>query len=83
MKMLNGYILIRVDDEVTKTKSGILMQSGAVKLPSRGIVEAVAEGEDTVKIGDHVEFLRYASLDGTDENTRIVKADMIVANLDG
>ena len=83
MQMLNGYILIRVDEEITKTASGLLIQSGAVKLPSKGIIEALADGIEGLGVGDHVEFLRYASLDGLDENTRICTKDMIIAKLDG
>ena len=78
MKLLNGYILIRVDEEITKTKSGLLLNENHVKLPSSGVIEAVADGVN-LKVGDHVHFLRYASLDGWDKDTRLCTEDMILA----
>ena len=81
MKMLNGYILIKVDQETTKTNTGILLQSTSVKLPSQGTVEQIADGIKDLQIGDRVEFLRYASLDGINENTRICTKEMILAKL--
>lgn len=78
MKLLNGYILIRVDEETTKTDAGLLLQSGAVKLPSTGTVENVAKGVKEVKEGDKVEFLRYAAIDGTTENSRLCKVEHII-----
>lgn len=78
MKLLNGYILIRVDEETTKTKSGLLLQSGAVRLPNSGVVEGVADDIKEVKKGDRVVFLRYAAIDGTEEGTRLCKIDHII-----
>jgi co-chaperonin GroES (HSP10) len=81
MQLLNGYILIRVDKEETKTTSGILLKEGSVKLPASGEVEDVADSVTSVKAGDRVQFLRYASIDGVDEDTRICTEDMIIARL--
>lgn len=78
MKLLNGYILIRVEDPISKTDSGILIAEQAKRLPSRGTVEAVAPGITDVTVGDKVEFLRYASLDGTDPDTRLCKLEHVI-----
>ena len=83
MKLLNGYILVRVDEETTKTASGLLLQSDAVKLPASGTIEALADGFDDLHVGDHVQFLRYASLEGIEDGTRICTKDMILAVLNG
>ena len=79
MKLLNGYISIKVDEEMTKTVSGFYLQEGAVKLPSTGVVVAMADDDEEVKVGDKVEFLRYASIDGIDKDTRLCTKDMIIA----
>lgn len=81
MELLNGYILVRVNPEITETQSGFLLARNSVRLPSRGIVEAVAKEVDTVKVGDEVEFLRYASIEGMEPDTRICTLDMIIARV--
>lgn len=78
MKLLNDYILVRADDEIDQTDSGLLIASGAVRLPQSGTVEAVADDVEIVKVGDRVTFLRYAAIDGPEPNTRICKERHIV-----
>lgn len=80
---LADYILIKVDEETTKTDSGILIQTGAVRLPQTGTVEAVGEYVKSVKAGDHVLFLRYAAIDGPDKDTRLCKESHIIGTVDG
>ncbi len=71
MELLNGYILVRVDTPIGETKSGILLANEAQRLPNSGTVEGVADGIDEVKVGDRVQFLRYAAVDGVDPDTRL------------
>jgi co-chaperonin GroES (HSP10) len=71
MKLLNDYILVRVDDPISKTKSGFLLAEAAQRLPNSGTVEAVAAGIREVRVGDKVHFLRYAAIDGIDPDTRL------------
>ena len=83
MKLLNGYILVRVDEEKQKTNSGLFLPSGATKLPNAGVIEAIADGVKDVKVGDKVQFLRYAAIDGVEEGTRLCTIDHIVAVING
>ena len=81
VKLINGYILIRVDEEVVATQSGLLLQKDTVKLPSTGTIENIDDSVVGLKVGDKVEFLRYASIDGLDKDTRFCTKDMILAVL--
>jgi co-chaperonin GroES (HSP10) len=81
MELKNSYILIRIDQETTETKSGLLLQSSTVRVPNTGTVEAVAETVKSVKVGDRVQFLRYSAIDGIEEDTRFCTEDMILARL--
>jgi co-chaperonin GroES (HSP10) len=78
MKLLNGHILIRVDEAQKQTKSGLYLTENAVRLPQTGTVEAVADEVTEVKVGDKVAFLRYAAIDGVEEDTRLCKIEHIL-----
>lgn len=82
MNVMNDYVLIRVDEVVTQTTSGIMLQDKWQRLPSTGVIEAIAPSVKAVKVGDKVEFLRYASIDGTEEGTRFCKLEHILAKID-
>lgn len=79
MNILHDYILIKVEKEQEKTKSGIMLQTSTVKLPNTGTIVAVGPEVKTVMPGQRVEFLRYAAIDGTDEDTRFCKEKHIIA----
>lgn len=83
MELLNGYILVRVDDETSKTDAGILLTTGSVRLPNTGVVENIAKSVKEVKVGDKVQFLRYAAIDGVEENTRLCTIEHILAVKNG
>jgi co-chaperonin GroES (HSP10) len=78
MKLLNGYILIKVDEEKTQTETGIYLSNDSVKIPSTGEVVAVAPEVKLVKPGDRVEFLRYAAVDASEEGHRLCKIEQII-----
>lgn len=78
MKLLNKNVLVRVDEVQQKTESGILLADNTQKLPSSGVIEGVADGITDVKVGDRVQFLRYASLDTDDEMVRLCKLEHII-----
>lgn len=78
MKLLNGYILIQVDEVRSETKSGILLSEGTQKLPNSGVVKEVSPSVKAVKPGDHVAFLRYAAIDGPEDNLRLAKEEHII-----
>lgn len=79
---LNGCILLRVDEENTKTDSGLLLATGSVRLPQTGTIESIAKDVKGLKVGDRVMFLRYAAIDGIDADTRICKQEHIVGKID-
>jgi co-chaperonin GroES (HSP10) len=81
MELKNRYILIRVDAETTETSSGLLLSSSSVRVPNTGTVEAIADGVTAVSVGDRVQFLRYAAIDGVEDDTRFCTEDMILARL--
>ena len=81
MELKNNYILIRIDAETTETNSGLLLTSSSVRVPNTGTVEAIAPSVTSVNVGDRVQFLRYAAIDGVEEDTRFCTEDMILARL--
>ena len=78
MKPLNGFILVKADDEINSTKSGILIAKNALKLPQTGTVLAINPDEKELKVGDRVAFLRYATIDTDDELVKVCKKSHIV-----
>lgn len=81
MQPLNGYILVKADDEIEKVSSGILIAKNALKLPQTGTVTAVADDDKDIKVGDRVIFLRYATIDTDDPSIKICKKQHIVGKI--
>lgn len=76
LKPLADRVLIKVEEEETKTKGGILLPDTAQKKSQKGKVVAVGPGKLTdegkrlpidVKVGDEVLFAKYSGTD-IDEN---------------
>lgn len=72
LKPLADRVLVRVDEEETKTKGGILLPDTAQKKSQKGTVIAVGTGKlldngsrvpFDVKVGDHVLFAKYSGVD--------------------
>ncbi|HAT56780.1 MAG TPA: co-chaperone GroES [Veillonellaceae bacterium] len=72
MKPLADRVLIKVEEEESKTKGGILLPDTAQKKSQKGTVLAVGAGKISdsgnrlameVKAGDHVLFAKYAGTD--------------------
>ena len=65
-------VLVKVDEEETKTKGGILIPDTAQKKSQKGTVMAIGSGKVLdngtrlpfeVKVGDHVLFAKYSGVD--------------------
>lgn len=76
LKPLADRVLVKVDEEKTKTAGGILLPDTAQKKSQKGTVLAVGSGKVLdngtrlpfeVKVGDHVLFAKYSGVD-IDEN---------------
>lgn len=76
LKPLADRVLVKVDEEETKTAGGILLPDTAQKKSQKGTVLAVSSGKVLdngtrlpfeVKVGDHVLFAKYSGVD-IDEN---------------
>ena len=76
LKPLADRVLVKVDEEETKTAGGILLPDTAQKKSQKGTVLAVGSGKVLdngtrlpfkVKVGDHVLFAKYSGVD-IDEN---------------
>ncbi|WNA15990.1 co-chaperonin GroES [Xanthomonas phage XaC1] len=67
LKMINDFVLVKVDSAITTTKSGIALAS--VEIPTTGKVVSVGEGkvlpngtrvEPNVQVGDSIIFGKSA-----------------------
>lgn len=72
LKPLADRVLVKVDEEETKTKGGILIPDTAQKKSQKGTVVAIGSGKVLdngtrlpfeVKVGDHVLFAKYSGVD--------------------
>lgn len=72
LKPLADRVLVKVDEEETKTKGGILIPDTAQKKSQKGTVMAIGFGKVLdngtrlpfeVKVGDHVLFAKYSGVD--------------------
>ena len=75
LKPLADRVLVKVEEEETKTKGGILLPDTAQKKSQKGICAAVGNGKITdagqripmeVKVGDEVLFAKYSGTDVED-----------------
>jgi chaperonin GroES len=82
---LGSRVLVRIEAEETVTKSGLYLTETAKEKPQRGIVVAVGDDSEVVKVafGDRVLFARYTgteiSLDSVDH--LIIEASDLLAVL--
>ena len=72
LKPLADRVLVKVDEEETKTKGGILIPDTAQKKSQKGTVMAIGSGKVLDngtrlpfegKVGDHVLFAKYSGVD--------------------
>lgn len=76
LKPLADRVLVKVDEEETKTKGGILLPDTAQKKSQKGTVIAISSGKILdngvrtpleVKVGDRVLFAKYSGVDIEEE----------------
>lgn len=76
LKPLADRVLVKVDEEETKTKGGILLPDTAQKKSQKGTVIAIGPGKMLdngvrtpfeVKVGDRVLFAKYSGVDIEEE----------------
>lgn len=79
--LFNQYIKVKVDPVADKSESGILTNVDQVKIPQTGTVLEVAPGVTDLEKGDRVHFLRYASIDGIEDDVRLCKPEHIIEKL--
>lgn len=64
IKPLNDYVLVKLDEALTKTKSGIFIPDAAQEKPQTGVVKAVGTGtkdvDMKVKEGERIMFEKYS-----------------------
>lgn len=86
IKPIHDRIVIKQAEEVTTTKSGIILSGSATEKPSEGIVLAVGNGkpldngefrEMQVKVGDKILFSKFA---GTEAKVDGVTYTIITEN---
>lgn len=82
MTPLKDNVLIQLDPEVNQTAAGIYLKKEWDTLPPTGTVTAIGPDVSAVKVGDHVLFMQYASIETDDADIRVCKEDHIVGILD-
>lgn len=84
LKPLADRVLIKVDEEETKTKSGILIPDTAQKKSQKGTVVALGSGKMLdngqrvpfeVKEGDRVLFSKYSGTDVEEDGQKYLLID--------
>lgn len=78
--LFNQYIKVKVDD-IPQRESGVLTNVDQVKIPQTGVVVEIAPDVKDLKKGDKVHFLRYASIDGLEDDIRLCKPEHIIEKL--
>lgn len=72
VRPLGARVLVRVEEEASVTQSGLVIPDTAKDKPQRGVVVAVGDDEDLVKVtvGERVLYPKYTGtelrLDGID-----------------
>lgn len=72
VRPLGARVLVRVEEEASVTASGLVIPDTAKDKPQRGVVVAVGDDEDMLKVavGDRVLYPKYSGtelrLDGAD-----------------
>jgi chaperonin GroES len=65
---IDDRVLVKREEEATKTASGIYIPDSAKEKPQRGEVKAVSKKVEEIEVGDTVVFSKYGatelSLDG-------------------
>ena len=82
LKPLRDIVLVKADPAEEKTKSGIFIVQEWKSLPPTGTVLAIGPDVKTVKVGDRVQFERYASVI-LPEDERLCQESHIYGILDG
>lgn len=83
MRPLDDRLLIKIEESVETTKSGIIIPDTAKEKPTVGVVIEVGTDEalqELIKVGDRVVFAKYGgeeiSMDGVDYKV-IQRADVL------
>lgn len=82
LKPLSDRIVAKKEEEVTQTKSGILLGEAKEK-PAYAVVESVGPDVKVVKKGDKIVYKNYSTTDVKLDNTDyiIVKEEDVLATL--
>ena len=60
IKPLHNRVVIKVDEIKDRTDSGILVSSDTQKKPTKGLVLAVGERVETIKLGDYITYPEFS-----------------------
>lgn len=82
LKPLSDRIVAKKEEEVTQTKSGILLGEAREK-PAYAVVESVGPDVKVIKKGDKIVYKNYSTTDVKLDNTDyiIVKEEDVLATL--
>lgn len=82
MQLFDEYIHVRPHKPEERTKSGIYVAEKSKTYPPTGDVLAVGDKVDRVKEGDTIVFLRFAAIQGHEDDTRFVKQKHVIGVID-
>jgi chaperonin GroES len=79
---LCSRVLVRIEPEETVTKSGLFVPDTAKEKPQRGVVAAIGDDRDVIKVevGDRVLFAKYTGAEirlDSDDYLIIESADLL------
>jgi chaperonin GroES len=94
IRPLHDRVVVKREEEETKTAGGIVLPGNAAEKPSRGKVLAVGNGKILengeiraldVKVGDHILFGKYSGSEVKvgDEDLLVMREDDIMAVIEG
>ncbi len=82
---LGSRVLVRIEQEESVTKSGLYVPDTAKEKPQRGVVVAIGDDQDVIKVaaGDRVLFAKYTGTEITleGEDHLIIEATDLLAIL--